>query len=97
VGDSPAAAFLLAAAYEALKQPDRAEETYLKIADDAQFAFEQREALERAAGLRLQKGNPAGAIELYDRILKSLPDDSPDRPIYEMRIAEIRVAGSAAS
>ncbi len=97
VGDSPAAAFLLAAAYEALKQPDRAEETYLKIADDAQFGFEQREALERAAGLRLQQGNPAGAIELYDRILKSLPDDSPDRPIYEMRIAEIRVAGSAAS
>jgi predicted negative regulator of RcsB-dependent stress response len=90
VSDSPAAAFLLAGAYEALKQPEKAEEAYLKIADNAKFGFEKREALERAAGVRVQRGNIAGAIELYDRALKTLPEDSPDRPVYEMRIAELR-------
>lgn len=94
---SPTATLLLAAAYEAMNQPGKAEEQYLKIADEAQFGFEKREALERAAVLRMQQGNSAGAIELYDRALKSLPEDSPDRPIYEMRIAEIRAAGTTRS
>jgi predicted negative regulator of RcsB-dependent stress response len=90
VATSPAATFLLAGAYEALKQPEKAEQQYLKIADDARFSFEKREALERAAGLRLAKGNTAGAIELYNRAIETLPADSPDRAVYEMRIAEIR-------
>lgn len=90
VEESPAATFLLAGAYEALNQPDKAEQQYLKIAKEARFGFEKREALERAAVLRLGKGNPAGAIELYSQALESLPDDSPDRAVYEMRIAEIR-------
>jgi predicted negative regulator of RcsB-dependent stress response len=97
VEDSPAATFLLAGAYEALKQPDKAEQQYLKIADDARFGFEKREALERAAGLRLAKGNTAGAIELYNRALNTLPEDSPDRSIYEMRIAELRGGAATAS
>jgi predicted negative regulator of RcsB-dependent stress response len=90
VEESPAAAFLLAGAYEALKQPEKAEEAYLKIADEAKFGFEKREALERAAGVRVERGNTAGAIELYNRALETLPEDSPDRTIYEMRIAELR-------
>ena len=90
VKEAPSAAFLLAAAYEAQKQPDKAEQTYLEIADKARFGFEKREALERAAGLRLEKKNTAGAVELYDRALKTLPEDSPDRTLYEMRIAELR-------
>jgi predicted negative regulator of RcsB-dependent stress response len=97
VKDGSAAAFLLAAAYEAQKQPDKAEQEYLKIADKARFGFEKREALERAAGIRLGKGNTSGAIELFDRALKTLPEDSPDRAVYEMRIAEIRGAAPAAS
>jgi predicted negative regulator of RcsB-dependent stress response len=97
VDESAAAAFLMAGAYEALKQPERAEEAYLRIADKARFGFEKREALERAAGLRMAKGNAAGAIELYDRALKSLPEDSPDRSVYEMRIAEARGASGGAS
>jgi predicted negative regulator of RcsB-dependent stress response len=90
IDESPAAAFLLAGAYEAQKQPDKAEQQYLKIAEGARFGFEKREALERAAGIRLSKGNTAGAIELYNRALESLPDDSPDRSVYEMRISELR-------
>lgn len=97
VKEAPSAAFLLAAAYEAQKQPDKAEQTYLQIADKARFGFEKREALERAAGLRLQKGNTAGAVELYERALNTLPEDSEDRSVYEMRIAEIRAAGPTKS
>lgn len=95
--EQPAAAFLLAAAYEALKQFDKAEQAYLKVADEARFGFEKREALERAAVLRMQNNNPAGAIELYNRAMETLPDDSPDRSIYEMRISEIRAATPAQS
>ena len=94
---TPAPTFLLAGAYEALNQLDKAEQQYMKIADEARFGFEQREALERAAVLRMQRGNAAGAIELYNRALESLPEDSPDRPIYEMRIAEIRGGAPAQS
>jgi predicted negative regulator of RcsB-dependent stress response len=97
IGDGSAAAFLLAGAYEAQNQQDKAEQTYLKIADEAKFSFEKREALERAAGVRLARGNTAGAIELYDRALKTLPEDSPDRAVYEMRIAEIRGGTAGAS
>ena len=94
---SPTGAMLLAGAYEQLKQPEKAEQTYLKVAEEARFGFEKREALERAAGLRMDRGNAAGAIELYDRALKSLPEDSPDRLIYEMRIAEARGAAATKS
>ncbi|MGQ0815549.1 MAG: YfgM family protein [Gemmatimonadota bacterium] len=87
------AALLLGAAYEANKQLDEAEEAYLKVADDARFGFEQREALERAAALRLSRGNATGAAELYERALNTLPEDSPERMVYEMRIAEVRAAG----
>jgi predicted negative regulator of RcsB-dependent stress response len=86
------AALLLGAIYEAGKQPGEAEKVYLQIADDARFGFEKREALERAAGLRLQRGNTAGAAELYDRALKTLPEDSPERTVYQMRIAEVTAA-----
>ena len=88
------AALLLAAAYEASKQVDKAEETYLEVADKARFGFEKREALERAAALRLAKGNTAGAAELYERAMNTYPEDAAERSIYQMRIAEVQ-AGSA--
>lgn len=97
IKEGAAPAFLLAGAYEALKQPDKAEQTYLSIAGKARFGFEKREALERAAGIRLEKGNAAGAIELYNQALETLDEDSPERSVYEMRIAEIRGAAPTKS
>ena len=97
IDEGAAPAFLLGGAYEALKQSDQAEQTYLRIADKARFGFEKREALERAAGIRLEKGNTAGAIELYNKALETLEDDSPERTIYEMRIAELRGAAPTKS
>lgn len=83
------AALIMGAAYEAGKQLDKAEHAYLEVADKARFGFEKRDALDRAASLRLQKGNGVGAAELYERAMKTLPeDDTEERAIYQMRMAE---------
>lgn len=88
------AALMLGAAYEANKQADKAEATYLNVADKARFGFEKREALERAAALRIAKNNTAGAAQLYERAMKTLPEDSPERVVYQMRMAEVQAAGA---
>ena len=87
--DGASAALLLGSIYEAGNQASEAEKVYLKVADDARFGFEKREALERAAGLRIQRNDAAGAAQLYDRAMKTLPEDSPERNVYQMRIAEV--------
>lgn len=83
-----AAAFLLAASYETLGQMDQAEAVYLSIAERARLDYERRDALDHAARLRLDAGNPAGAAELYDRLVKMMPENSEDRAFYEMRREE---------
>jgi predicted negative regulator of RcsB-dependent stress response len=88
------AALMLAAAQEANKQQDQAERTYLRVADNAVFDFQKREALDRAARLRLERGNTTGAAQLYERILATFdenqPEDAVERSVYQMRLAEIR-------
>ena len=85
---------MLAAAQEANKQPEQAERTYLRLADNAVFDFQKREALDRAARLRLDRGNAAGAAQLYERIIATFDEDDPqnavERAVYQMRLAEIR-------
>lgn len=88
----PPAAFLLGAAYEAQRNLKQAEATYLRIADNAGFEFQKRDALEDAARLKLQNNDPAGAASLYERILKAIPDTAVGRPVYEMRLAEAQAA-----
>ncbi len=82
------AGMLLGAAYEALAQPDEAAAAYLRIADGARFTFQKAGALDAAARVRFEQGNPTAAVQIYDRILSLLPEDDPDRPIYELRRAE---------
>jgi tetratricopeptide (TPR) repeat protein len=89
------AAFLLGAAYEAQGQPERAEAVFLRIADRARLSYERRDALESAARLRMERGDMAGAVTLYDRLIGMTEEDSPDRSIYEMRRAEAVALGSA--
>jgi predicted negative regulator of RcsB-dependent stress response len=88
------AALMMASAQEINKQLDEAERTYLRVADDARFVFQKREALDRAARLRLDRGNPNGAAELYERIIATFEEDSEEthaeQSAYEMRLAEIR-------
>jgi predicted negative regulator of RcsB-dependent stress response len=95
------AALMLASAYELNKQNDQAERVLLRIADDARFDYQKREALNRAAQLRAAAGNNSGAIQLYERILASIdPKDAeliPEKNVYAMRLAELRAQMKAGS
>lgn len=82
------AAFLLAAAHEAQDEIEKAEETYLHIADRAEMPYQQHQALDAAARIRIEGGEAGQAVELYERILDSIDEDSPERALYELRLAE---------
>lgn len=84
------AAFLLANTYEAAQEPHRAEEIYLEIADEARFLFQRQDGLDNAARIRLQRGDAAGAAELYERLLDITPANNTERPIFELRLGEAR-------
>lgn len=91
------AAFLLASTYEAAQEGHRAEELYLSIAEDAPFLFQQQDALDNAARIRLQRGEAAQAAELYERLLEMTPLASPERPVFELRLGEARVRAALGS
>ncbi|HEX6133028.1 MAG TPA: tetratricopeptide repeat protein [Longimicrobiales bacterium] len=84
------AALLLAAAHEAAQEPHRAEEVYLRIGEEARFLFQRQDALDNAARLRLQRGDAAGAVQLYERLVEMTPVGNAERPIYELRLGETR-------
>lgn len=83
-------AALLGAAYEQEERWAEAEAVYLAVADRSDLDFQVRDALANAARIRGERGDSAGAIELYERVLASLDENAPERGRYEMRIAEIR-------
>lgn len=87
-------AALLGAAYEQEGRWDDAEATYLTIANRSELGFQVRDALTAAARIRGDQGDGEGAIELYERMIDELEENSPDRGIYEMRIQEIRSASN---
>ena len=89
------AGLLLAGAHEAAGQAEQAEQVYLRVAESAEMVFQQREALEDAARIRAANGDVPGAVELYDRLIAMVPEDSPERDVYEMRRAEITAAQAA--
>jgi tetratricopeptide (TPR) repeat protein len=93
----PQAAFLLAAAHEETGNHQEAEAVYLRIADRARLGVFRREALDDAARLRLERGEAAGAVELYRRLLEIAPADSPDRPFYELRLGEAQARAGGAT
>ena len=48
----------------------------------------------RAARIRADQGDASGAVELYERILADIDENSPDRGLLEMRIQELRSAAN---
>ncbi|GMR13329.1 MAG: hypothetical protein BMS9Abin29_1534 [Gemmatimonadota bacterium] len=84
------AGFLLARAYEETGRWSDAEAMYLRIADRATLDYQVREALDSAAQARMRQMDPAGAVELYERLLATFEDDDPGRGVFEMRLAEVR-------
>jgi len=91
------AAMLTAAAHESATRFDEAERVLLRIANDAPFDYQKVAALDNAARIRVERNQPGEAVQLYDRILGILPEDSQDRPIFEMRRAEAAAAAGSTS
>lgn len=90
-----AAAFLLAAAHEQADEPQRAESVYLEIADEAAMPHQRRRAMADAARIRMQADDPAGAAQLYGRLVQDLEEGDPQRALYEMRRAEAEAMTAA--
>jgi predicted negative regulator of RcsB-dependent stress response len=82
------AAFLLAAAYEDMGRPEEAERTFLRIANTAEMTFQIREALAGAARIRVGQGNFAGAVELYEDVLRGMDENDQERSYWEMKLQE---------
>ena len=87
------AGLLMAGALEASGQAEQAEQAYMRVAEDAEMEFQRREALEDAARIRVERGDRAGAVELYDQLIGLTEEGSAERDVYEMRRTEI-TAGS---
>ena len=86
------ATYLLASAHEELQQTDQAERLYLSAANNADISFFARDALAQAARIRLDRGDYAGAVQLYEEVLTYFEEGDPERSVYEMRLAEARTA-----
>jgi hypothetical protein len=82
------AALLMATIHEMAQEPHRAQEIYLRIADDGRFLFQRQDALDNAARISLQRGDAAGAADLYQRLLDITPSSNTERPVFELRLGE---------
>lgn len=82
------AARLEAAALERLDRHDDAIRAYERIAANARFPFQRREALADAARLQLQYGDPQQAVDLLQRTVATFNDDEPGQGYFEMWLAE---------
>lgn len=81
------AAAFLAAVFEDMGNATGAEALYMRLADQAELDFHVREGLAAAARMRQARGDHAGALALYDRLLES-PDLGPDLALMELRRSE---------
>lgn len=81
---------LLASAYENQGRLPEAEDTFIEVADQSEFDFEIRGALENAARVRRRQQDFAGAAELYERLIATFEENDPARGVYELRLAEVR-------
>ena len=96
LGSSPSApielqgATLLGAAYEQEERWSEAEDVYLSIASRSELDFQIVDALTAAARIRGDRGDAAGAIELYEEALTSLDEAAPERDSKTCKTAETR-------
>ena len=82
------ATVLLAAVSEDMGDPEVAEGFYQRVADRSRLDFQIKEALVDVARLRRQRGDYAGALAAYDRLLDEIDEADPDRARIEMWRAE---------
>src|SRR5688572_1618382 len=89
------AAMLIAAAHEAAGRSQEAETVLERVATGGRFLFQQQEALDNIARLRLQRGDAAGAVQAYERLLEMTPTNAAERQVYELRLGEVRAMAAA--
>jgi len=94
---------LRAAAHESAGRPDRAIEIYGRVAEEARFAFQRREAADRQGTLLVEQGRLEEAERIYRRLVEETADESAGGNAYAVRLGEVRAmlrsrqsAGSAA-
>lgn len=83
------AAVLLAAVAEDMGDTQLAEGLYGRLAERARLSFQRWDALADAARLRRERGDYAGALEIYDRLLDEMEDSSVERDRILMWRAEM--------
>lgn len=83
------AAVLLAAVAEDMGDIQLAEGLYDRLADRARLSFQRRDALADAARLRRERGDYAGALEIYDRLLEEMDENSVERDRIAMWRSEV--------
>lgn len=86
---------LHAAALEELGRYDEAAGAYQRLARQARFEYQRREALADAARVQLQHGDPAVAEDLYRQILDTFDEQESGRGYYAMWLAQARAAAQA--
>jgi tetratricopeptide (TPR) repeat protein len=84
------AAMLVAAAHEMAGEHQRAEELYMRVGSDGRFLFQRQEGLDNAARIRTLRGDLAGAVQIYERVLEMTPEAAAERQFFELRLGEAR-------
>lgn len=88
---------LLAAALSRDGQQQQAIQTLLDAADDAEYGYQEQEALGEVALLHEQANNWRAAADIYRRMVENTEKGSLERSIAELRLAEAEArAGTAA-
>lgn len=90
-------ATLRAAALEGAGRIEEAISVYERLAENARFAFQRREAQADRARLLAERGDLAGAAEIYARLAEQTPEDAPDAGDYALRLGEVKAAMSSSS
>ncbi|MFW5946872.1 MAG: tetratricopeptide repeat protein [Gemmatimonadota bacterium] len=92
-----AAARVEASALEILERYDEAIAAYRRIADEARFPFQRRQALDDAARVELHNGQPEQAVAILEELVATFDEDEAARGYYEMMLAEARARAQAGS
>lgn len=85
-----AAARLEASALEDMGRHDEAAAAYERLAENARFTYQRRQALADAARVQMQHGDPAAAADLYQRAIDTFEDQEAGQSYYRMWLAEAR-------
>lgn len=89
------AALLAGAAMQTQGDTAAAIQHYLRIADRLPMDYLKQEALASAARLQDLHGDYAAAAGTYRKLLEIIPEESVERPVYEVRLAEMEARARA--